>query len=49
MEKLPVVTSSDAHFLSDIVKVYTLLFLEAPNIEEMRMALSGKSGRKVGN
>lgn len=48
-EKLPVVTSSDAHFLSDIGKVYTLLFLEAPNIEEMRMALSGKSGRKVGN
>lgn len=49
VEKLPVVTSSDAHFLSDIGKVYTLLFLEAPNIEEMRMALSGKSGRKVGN
>jgi len=49
VEKLPVVTSSDAHFLSDIGKVYTLLFLEAPNIEEMRMALPGKSGRKVGN
>lgn len=49
VKKLPVVTSSDAHFLSDIGKVYTLLFLEAPNIEEMRMALSGKSGRKVGN
>lgn len=49
VEKLPVVASSDAHFLTDIGKVYTLLFLEAPNIEEMRMALSGKSGRKVGN
>ncbi len=48
VEKLPAVTFSDAHFLADIGKVYTLLFLEAPNIEEIRMALLGESGRKVG-
>ena len=49
IQRFPVVTFSDAHFLSEIGKVYTPFFLEAPDIEEIRMALSGKSGRKVGS
>ncbi len=45
---LPIVTSSDAHFLTDIGRVYTLFVLYAPDIEEIRKALHGESGRKVG-
>ncbi|MCK5641103.1 MAG: PHP domain-containing protein [Gammaproteobacteria bacterium] len=49
VEKLPVVTSSDAHFLSDIGRLTTVFSVKAPNIEEIRMALSEESGRKVEN
>jgi PHP family Zn ribbon phosphoesterase len=47
MRDLPVVSSSDAHFLSDIGRSHTVFFLEAPSVEEIRMAFSGKSGRSV--
>ncbi len=49
MGKLPLVTSSDAHFLHDVGRAYTPFFLESPNLEEIRLALFGKSGRKVGS
>ncbi|MBW1943038.1 MAG: PHP domain-containing protein [Deltaproteobacteria bacterium] len=48
MGERPIVTSSDAHFLHDVGRAYTPFFLESPNLEEIRMALFGKSGRKVG-
>jgi predicted metal-dependent phosphoesterase TrpH len=47
MRDLPLVSSSDAHFLSDIGRSHTVFFLEAPSVEEIRMAFSGKSGRRV--
>jgi len=48
-KELPMVTSSDAHFLHDVGRVCTPFFLESPNVEEIRMALQGKGGRKVTN
>ena len=49
MGTLPLLTSSDAHFLHDVGRAYTPFFLESPNLEEIRLALFGKSGRKVGS
>jgi PHP family Zn ribbon phosphoesterase len=37
----PCVTSSDAHFLHDIGKVWTEFILAAPTLEEIRLALTG--------
>lgn len=48
MSRLPLVAFSDAHFLEDVGKAYTSFFLEFPSVEEICMALSGKSGRKLG-
>ncbi len=45
----PCVTSSDAHFLDDIGKVWTEFFLAAPTLEEIRMALAGIDGRRILN
>lgn len=47
--ELPIVAFSDAHFLSDIGRITTAFSVEAPDIEEIRMALSEQSGRKVEN
>ena len=47
IEKYPVVYFSDAHFLSDIGSVATQFLMESPDLEEIRLALSGESGRKV--
>lgn len=41
------VTSSDAHFLSDIGKNFTIFIMEKASIEEIKKALSGEDGRKV--
>ena len=41
------VTFSDAHFLKDISKSYTIFLMEKASIEEIKKALSGKDGRKV--
>ncbi len=41
----PLVQSSDAHFLDWIGSRYTVFYLAAPRIEEIRMALTGKAGR----
>jgi PHP family Zn ribbon phosphoesterase len=41
------VTSSDAHYLEDIGKVWTGFIIKTPTVEEIRMALTGKAGRRV--
>jgi predicted metal-dependent phosphoesterase TrpH len=45
----PCVTSSDAHFLHDIGKVWTEFILAAPTLEEIRLALTGADGRRIVN
>jgi len=45
--KLPAVFSSDAHFLKDIGKIFTLLALEARSLDEIRMALEGENERRI--
>ncbi len=45
----PCVTSSDAHFLHDIGKVWTEFRLGAPSLEELILALAGKDGRHIVN
>jgi hypothetical protein len=42
-----VIRSSDAHFLSDIAKVYTTFTMEAPQLNEMSLAFQGAEGRTV--
>lgn len=41
------VTSSDAHYLEDIGKVCTGLMIKTPTVEEIRLALTGKAGRRI--
>ncbi len=41
------VTSSDAHCLSDIGKSYSLFLVEEGTVEEVRKALRGEDGRRV--
>ena len=43
----PLVTSSDAHFLTDIGKTSTAFFLNVPSLSEILMAFQGIEGRKV--
>ena len=45
----PCVTSSDAHFLRDIGKVWTEFVLAAPTLDELILALAGKDGRRIVN
>jgi PHP family Zn ribbon phosphoesterase len=45
----PCVTSSDAHFLNDIGKVWTEFILAAATLEEIRLALAGVDGRRIVN
>lgn len=44
---LPLITSSDAHYLSDIGKSFTTFFLNTLSFSEMVMAFHGVKGRKV--
>jgi PHP family Zn ribbon phosphoesterase len=46
-EKYPIVSFSDAHFLFDVGRVSTRFLMESPDVNEMRMALSQESGRKM--
>ncbi len=46
-ERFPFITSSDAHYLPDIGRVWTGFTLEAPVIEELRLALQGLDGRRI--
>ena len=45
--ELPMIRSSDAHFLKDIGKAFTSFFIEAPNLKELGLALEGKDDRRV--
>jgi len=44
---LALLTSSDAHFLSDVGRRFSRLTMAASNVGEIRMALQGQSGRAV--
>jgi hypothetical protein len=41
------IESSDAHFVTDIGKVFTKIFMEKPSLSELRMALERRDGRYV--
>ncbi len=43
----PCITSSDAHFLKDIGRAYTILRMAAPALAEIGLALRGEGGRRV--
>jgi hypothetical protein len=43
---LPLVSSSDSHYLDDIGTGYTLLDVEKPSFDELVMALRGEGGRR---
>ncbi len=45
--KLPCITSSDAHFLSDIGKIHTTLVMAEVTFEEIVLALKGADGRYI--
>ncbi len=45
IEKFPLISSSDAHYLQDIGKAATTFLLGAPSIEEIRKALKKQDGR----
>lgn len=47
LDGLPVITSSDAHFLKDIGRRCTSFYIECPSVEELMMALHGESERRV--
>lgn len=49
IKNYPCVTSSDAHFLSDIGQTWTEFILAAPTLQEIRMALAGTEGRRILN
>jgi len=44
---LPVVSSSDAHFLGDIARAQTALVMKEPSFDEFVLALRGEGGRGV--
>jgi 3',5'-nucleoside bisphosphate phosphatase len=44
---LPVLRSSDAHYLSDIGNQHTRLELEAPTFAELVLAIGRQAGRRV--
>jgi PHP family Zn ribbon phosphoesterase len=45
--ELSFVSSSDAHYAEDIASATTTFTLEKPDFHEIRLALSGRDGRKV--
>jgi PHP family Zn ribbon phosphoesterase len=45
--RYPVVTFSDAHFLNDIGRAYTVFVMENAGLPELKKALLGIEGRKV--
>ena len=49
IQDYPCVTSSDAHFLKDIGKVFTEFIMAATTLEEIRKALAGSDGRGIAN
>lgn len=47
IEKFPLISSSDAHFLEDIGKVTSSFLLEAPGVGEIRKAFEKRGGRDI--
>jgi len=47
LREYPFITSSDAHYLKDMAQATTLMFLENPTLDEIRMALRQEQGRFV--
>ena len=47
LDHLPLISSSDAHSLDGIGSSLTAFLMEAPGIDEMKLALAGREGRKV--
>lgn len=48
LREMPFITSSDAHFLSQMDTEYVTVFdLAEPSFSEIKLALDGKAGRKV--
>ena len=47
IEKFPIVSSSDAHFLQDIGKAFSCFLLETPGIDEIRKAFKKQDGRDL--
>ena len=47
IKDFPCITSSDAHYLKDIGKVWTGFIVETPTFEEIRLALTDKAGRRI--
>jgi PHP family Zn ribbon phosphoesterase len=45
--RFPLVTFSDAHYLTDIAKQTTSFLIKEPTIKEIKMALTNSLGRKV--
>jgi 3',5'-nucleoside bisphosphate phosphatase len=43
----PFLTSSDAHRCDEIGKGYTAFLLEEPSVHELKMAFSGRGGRRI--
>jgi PHP family Zn ribbon phosphoesterase len=47
IEKFSCITTSDAHFLEDIGKVWTIFQMAAPTIAEIRKSLLQQGGRRI--
>lgn len=44
---LPCITSSDAHYLGDIGRAYSVLHMAAPTFHELSLALKREQGRRI--
>jgi PHP family Zn ribbon phosphoesterase len=47
VNRYPVITSSDAHFLEEIGKATISFLMEQPTIKELDMAFHNRDGRKI--
>jgi PHP family Zn ribbon phosphoesterase len=47
IETFPIVTFSDAHFLEEVGNPCTSFLIEAPRVEEIRLALREEAGRRI--
>jgi len=45
--RMPFITSSDAHFIGDIGKAFTVIRMLDASLNELKMAFAGLEGRKV--
>lgn len=47
IEKFPLITSSDAHYLDDIGNTFSTFFMEASGLDEVRKAFEKRNGRAM--